>query len=140
MSNILFKKVYPRENPEEPASETDSSTPEIDALSAKAFFDKLEASITLSPLPGREEGAQQFIEAAMEISAFYGLDIEVRRLYSCISIDLGFDIGSGLKGLNKVFGMADEFGFATGIKGRDVTVTMQYYTHAVYLNGRQVTP
>ena len=142
MSDMLFKKVYPRIKPDESATETDSQLIEsaMDALSAQGFFAKLEESITLAPLPGREENAKQFIEAAMEISAFYELDIEIKRSFGCISVDLAFDTSSGLKGLNRFFGMADEFSFFTGIKGRDLIITMRYYTHAVYLNGRQLTP
>ena len=142
MSIVLYRKTYSREKAEESTivTETNRHKSEMDGLSAKAFFDKLEESITLTPLPEREEGAQRFIQAAIEISACYELDIEVRLLDSCISIDLVFDIGPGIKGLNRVFGMADEFGFVTGINGHNVIVTMEYYTHAVFLNRRQIDP
>ena len=142
MSTLLFKKTYPRVKLEESLTEVDSDRIEsaMDALSAKGFFDKLEESIAIAPLPGREESAKLFIEAAKEISSQHELDIEIWQQFGCIAVDLAFDTSSGLMGLNTVFGMADEFSFFTGIKGHDLIVAMRYYTHAVYLNGRQLVP
>ena len=142
MSNPLFKKVYQSKRATTSAIEPESDQNEsvLGGISAKEFFDNLEASITLVPLPEREEGAKRFIEAAMEISDLYELDIEIRQLDRCISVDLTFDIGAGLKGLNKIFAMADEFGFDTQNEGMSVIVTLEYCTHAVYLKGRQIAP
>ena len=142
MSSLLYRKVYPRKKAEEVsvATEPNQNESTFNGISAKEFFNNLEASITLAPLPEREEGAKRFIQSAMEISGFYELDIEIRRLDSCISVDLTFDIGAELKGLNKVFAMADKFGFNTKNEGMNVIVTLEYYTHAVYLKGRQIAP
>lgn len=142
VGKVLFQKQYPREDLNESSNEIDEKQIAFqkELPSSEGFIDHLLESITLEPLPQKEEGVERFIQSAIEISDFYELDIEIRQFSAHVRVNLSFDCGASLKGMSQVFAMADELSFATGIKGRDLTVSMDYYTHAVYLNGRQIEP
>ena len=42
--------------------------------------------------------------------------------------------------IGRVFRMADQFSFFKDINGRDITISMDFFTHAVVRNGRIVNP
>ena len=142
VGKVLFQKKYPREDLNESSCETNERQMAFNRefASDEGFIDHLLEAIMLEPLPQKEEGVQLFIQSVIAISDLYELDIEIRKFSAHISIDLSFDSGCALKGLNKVFAMADEISFFTAMNGRDLTVSLAYYTPAVYLNGRQIEP
>lgn len=60
---------------------------------------------------------------------------------SHISATYYFDFGGGIKYLTDIIGMADNIAFfGRKDKAYDIVMLLDFYTHAVCRNGRQVSP
>ena len=136
---VLYKKEYAHDEVDECVRPAKSTTDE-DRRNARDFIDRLFDSITTEPLPQREERVTYFVRAAIELSARCSLDIEIRKYENHISVDFSFDKGCVIRGQNRLFQMADEITIMPGLNGRDVVLTLDYFTHAIYRNGRQISP
>ena len=136
---VLYKKEYAHDEANECVSPAKPMTDE-DRQNARDFIDRLCDSITTEPLPQREECVTYFVRAAIELSARCSLDIEIRKYENHISVDFSFDKGCVIRGQNRLFQMADEITIMPGLNGRDVVLTLDYFTHAIYRNGRQISP
>ena len=101
---------------------------------------KMEAETVYLAIPGRIQSSQQFIQTAIEVGQLYELDTEITRHASHITVRYAFDCCGGMKELKRVFQMADTFSFFKDIDGRDLTVCMDYYTHAVLRGGKIIAP
>lgn len=95
---------------------------------------------TIIPIPEKIEKADEFIKLAIEVSELYELDTKISEKDSCIEVNYSFDCGGDMVFLLSVFRKADSISFFTGICGFDITVSLDYYTHAVYNKGRLVRP
>ncbi len=109
--------------------------PEFDQIYEKAI-----AETTLVPIPARIKEYERFIRLAIEISKLYELSTKIVRHSSHITVNYAFPYGGGMYCIRHVFGMADTFAFFAGTDGNDITISMDYYTHAVVRNGRIVAP
>ena len=136
---ILYKKEYTHDEVNECVHPAKSTTDE-DRSNARDFIDRLFDSITTEPLPQREEHVVYFVQAAIELSVQCGLDIEIRKYETHISVDFSFDKGCVIRGRNRLFQMADEITIMSGLNGRDVVLTLDYFTHAIYRDGRRIFP
>lgn len=83
---------------------------------------------------------EEFIQAAIEVSELYEWDTKIKRHVDHISVDYSFNCCGGMRDTNRVFGMVDQFSFFKDIFGWDITVSIDFYTHAVVRNGRVVVP
>ena len=95
---------------------------------------------TIIPIPEKIEKADEFIKLAIEISELYELDTKISEKDSCIEVNYSFDCAGDMVFLLSVFRKADSISFFTGIYGFDITISLDYYTHAVYNKGRLVRP
>ena len=136
---VLYKKEYARNEIDECVAPAKSTTDE-DRQNARKFIDRLFDSITTEPLPQREERVICFVRAAIELSVQCSLDVEIRKYETHISVDFSFDNGCIIKGQNRLFQMADEITMMSGLHGRDIVLTLDYFTHAIYRDGRQIYP
>ncbi len=105
-----------------------------------AIHEKRKADTLYLLIPERILSSRRFIRTAIEVSALYELDVKITRHVGHICASFSFDCGGGLRDIKRVFAMADEFAFFQGINGRDITICLDYYTHAVIRNGRVVAP
>ena len=81
-------------------------------------------------------GAGEFIKLAIKTSELYELDTKIRREDSFISVRYSFDCGGDMDFLIPVFRQADIISFFTGIYGFELTICLDYYTHAVFNKGK----
>lgn len=102
------------------------------------FLKKLEEYTTSEPLPEKEKNADAFISTAKDISEMYEMDIKIQRHDTHISVELSFDGGVAMKYLKDVFVLADDIAFFANTNGRKITICIDYYTHAVFYNGRRI--
>ena len=73
---VIYQKKYLHEDLNESSSETSEKQIAFnrELVSDEGFIDHPLESITLEPLPQKEEGVQRFIQSAIEISDLYELD------------------------------------------------------------------
>lgn len=141
MAEVIYEKKYPTkevEFPVEPVEEkplTDEQRKD-----AEQFLQELETSLVRVLLPQRQKGAESFIKAAIGVSELYQLDLRLTRHDSHISATLSFDDGGGMSALQPLLAMGDDFAFFSKIHGRDHTISVDYFTHAVYRHGHLIAP
>ena len=139
----IYEKTYPRidavkemlQIEQEMADESNEPVPSFEEI-----MQKIQANTTYVVMPERIKNSEKFIQMAIEVSELYELDTRIDRHFDHISVTYSFDCGGGLQEINRVFGMADQFSFFTNIHGRDITVSLDYFTHATVRNGRIVSP
>ncbi len=129
-ADIIYEKKYPRIS-----DQSEQNAPTGAAVQNAAFDEFIEKlnDITYAPIPGRAEGSKIFIRTAIEISEQYELDITIQRHKSYYTVTYSFDCGGGMTDIGRIFGMADQFAFFKDIHGTDITIVMDYYTHAAGL-------
>lgn len=104
------------------------------------LMERIARDITYEVLPERKEKSRKFIQGAIRIAEIYEYDIEVRALDTNIQVNISFDGSRPLGLLNRLIGAADEVDLFLGGSERDVTLSLDYYTHAGYLRGRRIYP
>ena len=140
---IIYKKKYLRIDPMEElkrvemeaADELEQPRPTFDEIMQKNY-----ANTTYVLMPERIKASEEFIQIAIEVSELYELDTKIERHLDHISVNYSFDCCGGLRDINRVFGMADEVAFFKDIYGWDITVSLDFFTHATVRNGRVVSP
>ena len=140
---IIYEKKYPRIDPMEEITKINMEMDNEENLPMPSFSDfmnKILSDTTYVLLPERIEASSEFIRTAIEVSELYELDTKIERHIDRISVNYSFDCCGGLRDINRVFGMADEFAFFKNIHGWDITVSFDFYTHAVLRNGMIVYP
>jgi len=105
-------------------------------------MEKIYEGVEYVPMPERAEAANEFIRKAIEISNLYEMDVKIEKIASHVSATYYFSYGAGMKHLTNIIGMADDLAFFFGRKDKayDIVMSLDFYTHAVYRNGRQITP
>lgn len=139
----IYEKTYPRidavkgmlQIEQEMAGKSNEPAPSFEEI-----MQKILTNTTYVVMPERIKNSEKFIQMAIEVSELYELDTRIDRHFDHISVTYSFDCGGGLQEINRVFGMADQFSFFTNIHGRDITVSLDYFTHATVRNGRIVSP
>lgn len=140
---IIYEKTYPRtiireEDIEAAAkAECELGRPEV---SFDEMMRRVEEKTTYLPVPERIRSSEEFIREAIDISELYSIDLKIVRFKDHISADLSFDCGGGMRYINRLFGMTDQFSFFRDSEGPEITVSLDYYTHIVMRNGRVVSP
>lgn len=143
LAEIIYEKKYPHIDLMAElahAEAKESRETEMHMATFDEMMEKTYANTTYILIPERIESSKKFIQTAIEVSALYKLDIRIERHVDHISVDYSFHCGGGMREINRVFGMADQFSFFKDIFGRDITISMDYFTHAVVRNGRIVAP
>ena len=92
-------------------------------------------------MPERAEAANDFIRKAIEVSNLYEMDVKIEKRASHVSATYYFSYGAGMKHLTDIIGMADDLAFfGRKDKEYDIVMSLDFYTHTVYRNGRKVNP
>ena len=138
MSHIIYEKEYPKETPEEQTYEPEGRrTPDIscEEYVRRGYENRFSISI-----PDRENGAKEFIAAAKDVSELYRLDVKITEHIDHISADFYFNAGGSMRYMKEVLNLADDISFFSDVDGYEIVMSLDYYTHAVFVGGRQVHP
>ena len=110
-------------------------------LTFEQIIEKVYEGVEYVLMPERAEAAKAFVRKAIEISDLYEMDIKIEKRTSHISATYYFNYGGNMKHLTNIIGMADDLAFfGRKDKAYDIVMSLDFYTHAVYRNGRQVEP
>ena len=140
MGEIIYKKQFFREpiegiDPEIANFNDNGHTPSFEEIMKEIY-----SGVSYLVLPQREKLAQAFIEVAIDLSNTYEVDIEIKEHFSHISVNYFFDCSAAMGFLKKIIQMADDITFFDHIKGYDIVLSLDYYTKAVFRNGRLIQP
>lgn len=146
---VIYEKHYPHPTLEEELKELEEYQRELEkdpdykpepAKTFDEFYQDMMDNRTIIPIPEKIEKADEFIKLAIEVSELYELDIKISKTDSSIEVDYSFDSVGDMAYLISVFRKADSISFITGIYGFEITISLDYYTHAVYNKDRLVHP
>lgn len=140
---IVYEKKYPRIDPMEEMKQTEldmADEPKEPTPSFEEIMQKIQENTTYVLMPERIKASEDFIRVAIEVSELYELDTKIERHFDHISVDYSFNCCGGLRDINRVIGMADQSSFFKDIIGWDITISLDFFTHAVVRNGRVVAP
>ena len=138
---VIYEKKFPKwEMPsdEELAEDKVDADEPKERLTFEQIMEKIYKDVTYVPMPERTEEAKAFRRKAIEVSELYEMDVKIERRTTHISVTYYFDFGGGMKALTDIIGMADDLAFF-GRKDNeyDIVMSLDFYTHTVYRNGRQ---
>lgn len=146
-SEVLYERKYPHKSVEEEQAEFErlakDCPEEIKAYPPppfSKFCEDMVAKRTLILLPDRILKSKKFIQLAIETGETYEMDTEISRADSHISVTYRFDCGGEMDYLIPILGQADTISFFAGLCGFDITLILDYYTHAEYCGKRLIHP
>ena len=128
---IIYEKKYP------PEEEGDKLIPPEEILPA---FAEAFSHLSFRYMPEREEGKEAFIQKAIEFSEKYKYDIKISEARLSVKAELSFDHQYNLGDFTRLIGMADDITIRSGVNGREFSVSLLYYIHAVLRDGNVVIP
>ena len=143
---IIYEKTYPKESIEEiRAFMIDNDDPHKADKNKKnltfdTFIEEVYKNVEFVYLPERKKSAKAFVKTAIEISQIYELDVKITQHYSHISVDYYINNTASMGLLKRVVAFADDISFFSKIKGCDIVMSIDHYTHAVLRHGRQMQP
>ena len=140
MGEIIYKKQFCREPIEEIEPEITNFTDSGHAPSFEEIMKEIYSCVSYLVLPQREKQAKAFIKAAIDLSNAYEVDIEIEEHFSHIAVNYFFNCSAAMGFLKKIIQMADDITFFDHIKGYDIILSLDYYTKAVFRNGRLIQP
>lgn len=138
MEEVIYFKKYPSGKRQYEALMWGEPNPS--EKRSDEFYRELAEGTGYVEIPGRAEKSQEFIDLAINISKSHRYDIVVRRLRHLVAVDLSFDAPAALSKLTGLIGMADEMSLFTKINDRDVTLALDFYTHAVCSQAEKPRP
>ena len=146
MSETIYERKYPHKTLEEIERETEEwvkehpkAAREESLSSFSEVYERIVKRRTLVPLPERIQRAEGFIRLAVKVGETYEINTKVEKTDSHISVEYSFDCG-GMDYLIPVFRQADTVAFFTETGEFDITLVLDYYTHAVYQGKRLIQP
>mgnify|MGYP005817051973 FL=1 len=136
MGRIIYEKRYPRENWEALiAAETG------DEQAAAKSFDEIVREVygnrVCVPIPERAKAASAFVLTARRVSELYELDVTITEHTDHVSAEYYFNSSGGLRYLREVVKHADDISFFTNVRGYDIVMCLDFYTHTVFHRRRQ---
>ena len=138
MSRIIYEKKYPKETPEEQTEGLEKQR--IPDISFEEFMRRGYENRFSIPIPHRENGAKAFIAAVKDVSELYQMDVKITEYIDHISADFCFYAGGSLCYMKEVLKLADDISFFPGVNSYDIMMSLDYYTHAIFIGGRQIHP
>ena len=136
MGRIIYEKRYPRENCEALiAAETGG-----EQAAAKSFDEivrEVYGNRVCVPIPERAKAARAFVLTARRVSELYELDVTITEHTDHVSAEYYFNSSGGLHCLREVVKHADDISFFTNVRGYDIVMCLDFYTHTVFHRRRQ---
>lgn len=138
VEKVIYEKKYPKESTEELQVLQDRCGEPT--VPFEKFFKQLCEDLVYILIPSRQEAAGEFIRVAREISEQYQIDIKITQHTGNICVDLYFNSGCRIQYLKDIIVLADDIGLFANIFGYEIVLSLDFYTRAVYLRGRQIMP
>lgn len=147
--SVIYEKHYPHPSFEEEMKEFREyqremeSSPDYKPEPMKPFdefYKELVENTVLVALPERIKQADEFVRLAIRTGEAYKFDTKIIRNDSNIVVYYYFDGGIELVMLMPIIKMADCISVDPDHDGFKVALSLDYYTHAVFLNGRLLHP
>lgn len=138
---VIYEKAYPEPDVSEMELEaTGQPSAEAEKLTFNEIMEKLTRGRELVLLPQRQESAKAFVNTAARIAEMYGIDVKITQFDSHVTVDYCFNCSGCMGFLKEVLVYADDISFSRDVKGFDIMLSIDHYTHAVYRNGRKMRP
>lgn len=141
-TGVVYERKYPKVDAEALYREMEEQA--SDETGQPSTFNEIMAKIYSNTayviMPQREQECEAFIEVAIEVSELYEIDCKITNHFDHVTVNYSFDCAGNMRELKRVFSLADDYSFFAGIYDRDITVCLDYYTHAVVRNGRVIFP
>lgn len=136
MKSIVYKKAYPTTD-----SIVDSIPHSFDKAPAFSFDEFMERTndVQLAYIPERGSESRVFIDTAIRVSDEYQLDLTIEKDDECITASYSVESGPCPEALKPLFILADRY-FFTVCKDYRLMISLDYFTHRVYRNGRLIAP
>ena len=142
---VIYEKTYPREDIAELHA---ALSEEVDAqdrdekkrMTFDEIMDEIYEGVEYELLPERAKSAEIFVELAKRISETYELDVKIVKHYSHISVDFCFSSSGCMGFLKHIIRFADDISFFANIKGYEIVMSLDHYTHAETRHGRRIHP
>ncbi len=137
----IYEKKFPKE--EIPILEMPEDVPadmETEHLTFDEIMEQIYKDMVYVVMPGREEKAIAFMRKAVAISELYEIDIKIEEHISHVCVTYYFNCRGSMKHMTDIIGEADDLAFFTHIKGYDIVMCLDFYTHAEYRRGRLLNP
>lgn len=147
--SVIYEKHYPHLTFEEEMEKIEEYEKEFGyppdfnpepKLTAKEFLANVMENRTLVLLPEKMKKADAFIKLAIKVSEIYRINTKISREDSHIAVDYSFNCAGDMFFLIPVFRQADSISFFTGVNGFEITISLDYYTHAVFNKERLLHP
>lgn len=141
---VIYKKTYPKDDLDEMEAlaeeknlldKMEHSLPPFDEFMKRIYQDTV-----YWLMPERMKTANEFINRAIKISEIYHIDTEIIRHESHITVDYYIDGCACMGFLKELIKYADDIAFFTNIKGHEILLSMDYYTHVIFRHGHRVQP
>lgn len=139
--NVIFQRIYQHledyvdiPEPECGATEDDRDAEEF---VHELFLKNLKERVFLLR-PERMDGQKQFVNKAIAISENCEIDLVVMEHVDRVTAEFTIWGIAGVTQMKEIFQMADEIWFSCGLKDDEARITLEYFTHAVYHDGKQV--
>lgn len=142
-SKVIYEKKFPKmEIPtlEQIEEQNAIENEEKERLTFEEIMQKIYKDMVYVLIPERAVKAEAFIRKAIAVSELYEMDIKIERHFSHVSVNYYFDCGGAMKYLIDIIKEADEIAFFRPKEGCDIIMSLDFYTHAEYRNGRRVEP
>ena len=142
---VIYEKTYPREDIEElhavlSEKADDQDREEKQRITFDEIIEEIYEGVEYEPLPERAKSAEIFAELAKRISEIYELDVKITRRHSHISVDYYFNSSGCMGFLKHIIRFADDISFFANIKGYEIVMSLDHYTHAETRHGRRIHP
>ena len=136
MGRIIYEKRYPQENLEALiAAETGDE--QAAAKSFEEIVKEVYGNRVCVPIPERAKAARAFVLTARRVSELYELDVTITEHTDHVSAEYYFNSSGGLRYLREVVKHADDISFFTNVRGYDIVMCLDFYTHTVFHRRRQ---
>ena len=142
---VIYEKTYPREDIDELhaklSKEVDvQDRDEKKRMTFDEIMEEIYEGVEYELLPERAKSAEIFVELAKRISETYELDVKIVKHYSHISVDFCFSSSGCMGFLKHIIRFADDISFFANIKGYEIVMSLDHYTHAETRHGRRIHP
>ena len=142
---VIYEKTYPREDIDELhaklSKEVDvQDRDEKKRMTFDEIMEEIYEGVEYELLPERAKSAEIFVELAKRISEIYELDVKIVKHYSHISVDFCFSSSGCMGFLKHIIRFADDISFFANIKGYEIVMSLDHYTHAETRRGRRIHP
>lgn len=142
---VIYEKTYPREDIDELhaklSKEVDvQDRDEKKRMTFDEIMEEIYEGVEYELLPERAKSAEIFVELAKRISEIYELDVKIVKHYSHITVDFCFNSSGCMGFLKHIIRFADDISFFANIKGYEIVMSLDHYTHAETRHGRRIHP